>query len=539
MRTTAHPSLGSALPDRPLADAAAPARSLLRWAPAVVLFIVVLADSARYADTDLWGHIRFGQLILSRHQFLRHAPFEYSFPALRFPWVDHEWLSQVILAFCYDTLGIVGLKLMKFACSATTIILLALAEAETGAAMAVQLIVLTAAAAVLMPQMQFRPQLFDYILLATIILMLARETYGHRPTPLWTVVPLLALWANLHGTFIVGVAVMVIYTITTAAKDGWERRGWQPTIRLGFLTIAGTAATLANPYGLGVWRVVLRTAHDPFTMHRVVEYQPLLTLIGSSWAAGSPIFSFAFFIAMSATMVVSVAASPAMADDLSLIAVAIVLSAGTFYTARNMAFAGIAVSVPLARHAGLLKSRLEARKPDAHERWRVASSMCPALQALVAALAVVLAVRTGLFSTTLKTAAAEPEGAVEFMRAHNLYGNVLCAYAWGAYVIWHQAPRSRVFMNSFEVMFPRKVQNDYLTFNDARPGAARVLNEYPNNFVLMPTGSPAYAFMMARERWRLIYRDPTASLFARAGSAAARISKVPMLRASAPPSFFP
>jgi len=165
--------------------------------------------------------------------------------------------------------------------------------------------------------------------------------------------------------------------------------------------------------------------------------------------------------------------------------------------------------------------------------------MRPTLQALVVATAVALAVRTGLFSSTLKTAAAEPVGAVGFMRAHDLYGNVLCAYAWGVYVIWHQAPRSRVFMDSFEIMFPRKVRNDYLTINDARPGAARVLNEYPNNFVLMPTGSPGYTVMMAQQRWRLIYRDPVAALFARAGSAAARISGIPALRALAPPSFFP
>lgn len=535
---TAHPSLGSALPDRPL-DAVERRPSLLRWAPALALFLVVLADSAQYADNDLWGHIRFGQLILSGHHFLRHAPFEYSFAASRFSWVDHEWLSQVILAFCYDTLGILGLKLMKLACSATTIILVALAEAETGARVAVQLIVLTLAAVVLMPQMQFRPQLFDYILLAAIILMLARETFGHRPAPLWIVVPLLALWANLHGTFIIGVAVLAIYTLATAAKDVWARRGWRPTFRLGLVTIAAGAATLANPYGLGVWRVVFRTAHDPFTMHHVAEYQPLLALIGSSWATGSPIFSFALFLAMFAAMVICVVASLTMPEDPGLIAVAVVLSTGTFYAARNMALAAIAVSVPLAHHAGLLESRLEGRKSDAGGRGDVALLRRPTLQALVLALAIALAVRTGLLSSTLNTAAAEPVGVVEFMRAHNLYGNVLCAYAWGVYVIWHQAPRSRVFMNSFEIMFPHKVQNDFLTFNDARPGAAEILNEYPNNFIMMPTGSPAYTFMMARDRWRLIYRDPVASLFARAGSAAARISGVPVLRAAAPPSRFP
>jgi hypothetical protein len=107
------------------------------------------------------------------------------------------------------------------------------------------------------------------------------------------------------------------------------------------------------------------------------------------------------------------------------------------------------------------------------------------------------------------------------------------------YLTWHQAPRSRVFIDSFEIMYPRQVQDDYLAVNDAGHGAGRVLDSYPHDFVLMPTGSPAYALMMAQMRWRLIYRDPVAALFARAGSSAALIPGVPVLRDTAPPSFFP
>jgi hypothetical protein len=53
-----------------------------------------------------------------------------------------------------------------------------------------------------------------------------------------------------------------------------------------------------------------------------------------------------------------------------------------------------------------------------------------ALQGAVAALALPLAVRTGLFSATLLAIADEQVGAVEFMAAHGFHGNVLCAYRW-------------------------------------------------------------------------------------------------------------
>ena len=534
---TAHPPLDSLVPESPSAGVAARGRSLLRYAPALVLFVIVLADSAQYADNDLWGHLRFGQLILSQRHLIRHPPFAYSFAPPGPSWIDHEWLAQVVMALCYKAAGVTGLKLWKFACAAATVVLLAIAEAETGASIGVQFVVLGAAAGALVPQMQFRPQLFDYVALAAIVAMLARESGGRR-APLWLVVPIFVLWANVHAGFVVGLAVMSVYTAIVFAVDRSRGAGSRRASRLGTVTLAATVATFVNPYGPRLWLVLLETVRSPFTMRRVAEYQPLLSVMRSSLRGGVPIFSLVCFLAMLIALAICVLAAPSP-EDLGLVGAAFLLSAGALYAVRNVALAAIVIAAPLARHAGLLVSRLEGRKPDACGRGRVTSPMRPTLQALVVAAAVALAVRTGLFSSTLKTAAAEPVGAVEFMRAHELYGNVLCAYAWGVYVIWHQAPRSRVFMDSFEIMFPRKVRNDYLTVNDARPGAARVLNEYPNNFVLMPTGSPGYTVMMAQQRWRLIYRDPVAALFARAGSAAARISGIPALRALAPPSFFP
>jgi hypothetical protein len=382
-----------------------PGCSLLKYAPALVLFVIVVADSAQYADTDLWGHVRFGQLIVGQRHLIRHAPFTYSFAPPGPAWVDHEWLAQVIMALCYDATGVTGLKLWKFACAAATIILLAFAEAETGASAGVQFVVLVAAAGALVPQMQFRPQLFDYVLLAAIIAMLARESYGGRRAPLWTTVPILMLWANLHGAFIIGVVVLAIYAVATGAADVWRGAGWRRTLRLAAVTVIATAATLVNPYGLGVWRVLLHTARTPLTMQRVVEYRPLLALLSSSWVAGSPIFPYVCFLAMLCVLVICVIIVPG-AEGLGLVAAALFLSAGALYAVRNVALAVIAVSVPLARHAGLIAARLEERSPGTCVRMDAPAPMRPALQVLVAALALALAVRTGLFSSTLPAAAA-------------------------------------------------------------------------------------------------------------------------------------
>src|SRR6266851_6691796 len=94
--------------------------ALLRCAPALVLFAIVVADCARYAGTDLWGHIAFGETMLKQGRVPWLDYYSNSAPGA--PYFDHEWLAQVIMAGVYDALGVVGLKLMKLALTAATII---------------------------------------------------------------------------------------------------------------------------------------------------------------------------------------------------------------------------------------------------------------------------------------------------------------------------------------------------------------------------------------------------------------------------------
>jgi hypothetical protein len=534
---------GSATPSRPdLGEApqasATRARSLLRAAPALVLFAIVLADAMRVADIDLWGHIRFGQAILTLRRLPRHDHYAYSAPGL--VWRNHEWLSDVVLATVYDAFGIPGLKGLKFLCTGSTLVLLSAALSETGAALTIQFAVLAVTAIALVPQVQFRPQLFDYVFLAALIALLSHESYRRRRAPLWFAVPMLALWANLHGGFFIGLAVLGLYTLVTTMQNLACGKGFRPTLRLGLISAMAAVATLCNPWGIGEWQVVAHTLHNPYTMGRVTEFQPLLERLAELHRQGIPVFTFLDALLMFAALAVAVAATP-RGDDWGLLAVAALMIAGAFDAVRNTALAVLAAAPPLARHAALALARLPRDQEAGHAA--LSAPVRLSVQVIAAGAALATAVGSGLFSPALPASSARPVGAVDFMAAHSLYGNVLNDHSWGDYLIWHgaPAPRSKVFIDSrFEMVYPLRIQRDYLAFaSGSLPGAERVLDAYPTDFVLMPTGSPAYALMMAQTRWRLIYRDPVAALFARADSPAAHLPGVPVLRDTAPPSFFP
>jgi len=287
-------------------------------------------------------------------------------------------------------------------------------------------------------------------------------------------------------------------------------------VHVGAVAAGCALATLVNPDGIGNWRTVMHTLGNPLTRAVVSEWQPLLFKIIEEWhKSPKTAINFALVIVPYAALAVCFALKP-RGRDLGLVAIAAMMGAGAYLAVRNMALAVIASTTPLCRHAtlALARTRFGDMAPPA-PRTR-------AREALIGGFALAIAVATGLFSPSLRDGYPQPRGAIEFMRAHGLHGNVLDDFGWGEYLIFELAPESRVFIDSrYDMVYPQPVIADYLDFFLVRPRAAAVLDGYPHDFVLLRVTSPCYGFMMAQPGWRLIYRDQLAALFARADSPAA------------------
>jgi hypothetical protein len=505
--------------------------SLLRYSRALVFFIIAIADVGRWADPDLWGHIRFGQLALALGQAPVRNPYSYSAPG--FLWRDPEWLAEALLALSFDSLGIVGLKLMKFGCTAVTVLLMALAAAETRASVRIQLLVLTVAGVALIPMMQFRPQLFTFMLLSALMLLLARDSFRAPAASLWLAVPIFALWANTHGGVAAGFAALALYMGVRGLEDLAGGRGLRPSIRLGAVTLACAVATLVNPYGVGNWIVVERAIRNPMTRAIISEWQPLVFKMVQQWhESPGTALNFAVVIALPLALAVCFAIRP-RGGDLPLVAIAALMALGAYLSVRNMALAVIAAVAPLCRHAGLVLGKTRFGDPAAVEPRRASNEI------MVTALALLIVLQSGLFSRTLIVRFGIPKGAVDFMQMHELRGNLLCDFSWGDYLIWRMAPGSKVFIDGrYDFAYPMRVISDYFDFKFDRPRAATVLDAYPHDYVLITPASPVRELMERRLDWRLIYSDSDALLFARANSAAAHIGGVP-IRGQQQPETFP
>ena len=367
------------------ASAARPAAlSLLRYSPALVVFIIAVADVGRWADPDLWGHIRFGQLTLT----LGHAPVRnpYSYSAPGYLWRDPEWLAETLLALAYDTLGIVGLKLMKFAATALTVLMMALAAAETRASVRIQLVVLTTAGVALIPMMQFRPQLFTFILLSALMVLLARDSFRPPSASIWLAVPIFALWANTHGGVAAGLAAMALYAGVRGVEDLAGGRGWWKAIRLGGVTLACAVATLVNPYGVGNWLAVERAIRNPLTRAFISEWQPMMFKMAEQWHESPAVaVNYAVVIALPLALAVCFAIRP-RGDDLALVALAALMALGAWLSVRNMALAVIVTMAPLCRHTALVLEKRRFGDPAAVEPRQAANEILVGVLALLIVL---------------------------------------------------------------------------------------------------------------------------------------------------------
>jgi hypothetical protein len=512
------------------------AKSPLRRMPGVIVITIAIADSLRFADPDLWGHITFGRAVLAQGHLMLRDPYSYS--AADRLWLNHEWLSELVDALMFNALGVFGLKLIKLCLAAITIFSVALAESEAGAPALAQLSVLLASAVAIAPGMQFRPQTFTFALFSILMLILARDTY-RRSGGLWIAIPMLALWANLHGGFIIGIAALGTYACASIACDWVHREGLRRGVGLGAIAIGAAVATLLTPYGIGTWIAVGHALRNPYTRIVVADWQPLFDALANSGSQsiGTLILLYDTLpVGLMVTLAIAVAISRDF-EDLPILAVAAVMSGAAIIAMRNVPIAVIAIACPLARHGAIAAARLWVSASGGSASEEPRGYMMTQLLFVLVACALLLG--TGFFSKRLTAHEKYPAGAVAFMQSHNLHGYILDNFLWGEYLIWHMSPGSKVFVDGrYDTVYPQNVLRAFILFHFDLSGADTILTRWSHDYIIVPPDDPANRVIARNPEWKLVYRDRDTLLYARAGSAATKIAGVPIEGVN-PPTAFP
>lgn len=227
----------------------------------LVALLVLVLSVWPISDTDVWTHLALGRHIARTHSVPHHDVLSYTAPPDR-PWVDHEWLYQVILFGGYELGGVPAITLLTAGMTVGAFLIVGLSTFRRGTwwfgAAVLALGALTA-----YQRFQVRPEVFSFLLTAAFLAELEFWRENPESRSVFLLPALQILWVNLHGYFVVGPALVLAYLIGEAALEvphlphAWKERhmGQPPSLRRLTLVLGLViAACFVSPYH---WRAAL------------------------------------------------------------------------------------------------------------------------------------------------------------------------------------------------------------------------------------------------------------------------------------------
>ncbi|MDI6784785.1 MAG: hypothetical protein QME64_11920, partial [bacterium] len=136
----------------------------------VLLTVFSISFYAIRTSTDEWWHLRTGQYIVEHKSLPQNDIFAYT--SLDMPWVNHEWLSQVIFYQVYDSVGIKGFILFKSLIIVAVFAILFFAVLKRAKNPYIALFVTMVAALASRHTLYPRPAIFSYLLMASYLYLL-------------------------------------------------------------------------------------------------------------------------------------------------------------------------------------------------------------------------------------------------------------------------------------------------------------------------------------------------------------------------------
>ena len=469
-----------------------------------LLFWLFMADAKGW-DRLLWDgdvalHTRIGDYVLDHGHVPTADPFSFTKPGERF--YAFQWLTGVIFASLNRWVGLKGIVLLCGVAIALYLTLLCrdMVKRGTNGLLAILLVMVGANASAI--HFHARPHLFTLLFLVIANALIAEDRV--RPSwQIWLLVPLTALWVNMHSGFPALLGVIGVLVVGSALAQDWSK-----VRRYAGVLAACALATLVNPNGIALHLHISKFLNSPWAMANINEYQ-------------SPVFR-----------------DEAMYLYMGILFLALMVC-GKYFARRQwteclwiLMFA--AASLQSARHVPLfIVTVLPLIGVAATELWTelTAGQSSASILGVLADLSEktttkIQPVSVWLFAMIAGAALFAPprhwptdlseryfpRAAANQFKDQLAQSNVFSTDQWGDYLLWTGYPRQRVFMDGRSDFFGEQIGREYATVLSASPGWQQVLERHRVNMILVPPETPVVETLAADAKWHVLYRDNQAVL---------------------------
>lgn len=472
----------------------------------VTLCLALIACSFYYlrsADPDLWWHIKSGEVIFASGDVPRYDP--YSFTAQGQPWIDHEWGTDALFYILYRFSGDLGLTAFKTILGLSTgaMLFLLTRVAHRGA----HLLIWVLASDIVAFYTLTRPQMISYFFASFLVLALARKDIIATRVSAGAVIPLIFLaWANLHGGFVAGLALLAAHTgvqfLFTVVRRDAQPEGRKIGNRLILVLAASIVATCLTPYGADLWRLLWRE-FDVNALNRqyIPEWAPIWLSFGLDGR---------YFVVMSILVVVGFLLRPDewRPEEILLVFGVFALSV---YSVRHIPFFAIVSARPVARS---LAGYFERTPRNVVARLFFIVAFTAALMPAVLKTYFVFLNPSPKIVANSPAADGMPAEAVSFLIANQAAGNLFNPLEWGGYLLWHLPPQLKISIDGRSSMvYPKETLLAHYRFYTNQASTVPPL-KLGADFVMVKVKSAVGRSMSSDPQWSAVYRDETVAIFA-------------------------
>lgn len=460
-------------------------------------------------DPDFWWHLRSGQLILQNHAVFHTDP--YSFTRFGHPWINHEWLSDIIVFGVYRVAGWGGL-IVAFAAITAAIFLFTFLRCSGNASIA--LLITLCAAFASAPLWGARPQMFSLLLISLFLLIL--EGSCVRPRLLWWLLPLLLLWVNLHAGYLAGIGLLLIFLAGDALDSVLGRAPWPKTAirarNLALVLIASLALVPLNPYGWKMYGYPLATLHSKAMQVHIAEWFSPDFHQAQYWLA--------LLLMLASILIIAYAPRRLLSRDLILLLTTMYMG---LRSQRHLAiFALVAAPILSNLASAWLKERgwffATSAPATSSPLSQEGSAKVLANLAIFLALAsfAVLRVQRVVNQQPQAEAAHFPAAAATFLMTSRPNAAIFNYYDWGGYFIWKLYPEYRVYIDGRADLYGDAFMDQFSADYDCRADCGQnSLNAWHIQTVILPPKAPLIMALEANGDWLRIYSDSQVAILSR------------------------
>ena len=474
----------------------------------VALFGSIFAfDSGSIADPDIWWHLRNAEVLVQTHRVVNHD--FYSFTASGSRWINEAWLSELPYYFGWHWMGIRGIYLVMLV--ETELILLGVFGLAQLTCRNVKAAFVASWLAVWLATVSFGPRTLLAGWMCLVAELFILELFREGKDWSWWLVLLFALWANLHGSWLIGMVLFGVFSGCGLLHGEWGRVvavQWTPAQMKKLAVVGGfsVAGLFLNPYS---YHLVFYPFNFAFQQKLNVGHVDEWMSLDFHTLRGKILFAM-----LAATIALALMRRRRWRlDELAFLLIG-------FYAAmtysRFLFLAGIVLTPILAKELDFLPPY----RPTIDKPWLNAIL----IMTIIGGCLWRFPTSDFLLRDTVRN---YPVRALAYLQHFHPQGRVFNDCLWGGYLIWNVRDIPVFIDSRIDIYEYNGVFVDYLDAMGIK-NTLGILNKYDVRYVLYSKDSPVAYLLMNTPSWKIDYQDETTVMLERvADTATANSTRAP------------